>query len=153
MRALLRSIAAAALGAAAMYYLDNNSGRRRRALLRDKLGSTGRRIVKRSRSQARRVAGSAYGMLHHAVSSAPTSDQQLTERVRARLGRTVRTPGAIDVTVDGHVACVGGHVLADEHDKVIREIRGVPGIERVDDRLCVHQQPGNVPELQGAVRH
>ncbi|CAB3728501.1 BON domain-containing protein [Paraburkholderia rhynchosiae] len=150
MNTFLRSVAAAAIGAAAMYYLDNQSGRRRRAMLRDKMASTTKKLSKQSRSQARRAAGHAYGLLHHAASDAPVSDQQLVERARSCLGRTVANPGAIDIRVERGVACISGHVLAADRERVIREIAAVPGIERVEDELSVHEQAGNVPELQGA---
>ncbi|SEJ33549.1 BON domain-containing protein [Paraburkholderia diazotrophica] len=150
MNTFLKSVTAAVIGAAAMYYFDNHSGKRRRAMLRDKMASTTRRISKRSRAQARRAAGHAYGVLHRAASSAPTSDRQLTDRVRAHLGRIVATPGAIHVRVEQGVAWISGHVLAADRERVIRETAAVPGVERVEEQLCVHEQAGNVPELQGA---
>ncbi|MBP0588292.1 BON domain-containing protein [Paraburkholderia sp. LEh10] len=153
MRAFLRGVAAAALGAAAMYYFDSQLGKRRRAMLRDKMGATSRRIRKSSQAQARKVAGRAYGMLHNAVSSAPASDLQLTERARSRLGHVIANPRSVDVRVDHGVACVGGEVPAADHDRVIREIAAVPGIERIEDCLSVHDDRGNLPGLQGVARH
>jgi osmotically-inducible protein OsmY len=96
--------------------------------------------------------GHAYGLLHRAASSAPVSDVQVAERVRARLGHVVDTPRAVDVRVDQGVARVSGDVLASDRQRVIDEIAAVPGVTRVDDHLSVHDAPGHVPELQGVAR-
>ncbi|ACC74122.1 BON domain-containing protein [Paraburkholderia phymatum] len=153
MGSLFKTLTAAAVGAAAMYYFDSQSGRRRRAMLRDRMGATSRTFRKKSRAQARKAMGHAYGMLHRAASSgAPVSDVQVTERVRSHLGRVMRTPGAVDVRVDHGVACVAGEVLASDRQRVIDEIAAVPGVERVEDHLSVHAAPGNIPELQGVAQ-
>ncbi|MEM5389669.1 BON domain-containing protein [Paraburkholderia phymatum] len=155
MKTLLGCVAAAAAGAVAMFHFDRQSGRRRRAMLHDKVTASGRKLGKRARAQARRIAGRVYGTMHEAVSSAPTSDVQLVERVRSRLGRVVSNPKAVDISAEHSHVCVSGNVLAAERARMIRAINAVSGVEHVDDHLSVYDGPGKVPELQGiaGLRH
>lgn len=83
---------------------------------------------------------------------ADVSDDVLEERVRARLGQTVRYARSIETSVvDGGVT-LRGPVLADDVARVVRRIGQVPGVRGVDNRLDVHAEPGNVLGLQGAQR-
>ncbi|WP_116141476.1 BON domain-containing protein [Trinickia diaoshuihuensis] len=162
MKSLLNSVATLAAGAAVMYYLDPQMGRRRRATLRDKLHSGQRQAASFAGTQAKRTADQARGLYAkaHAQSSRifdgggePVDDTVLAERVRAQLGRLTSRPGAIDVTASGGCIGLSGHVLAAEHTPLVQTISAISGVSEVDDRLVVHDQPGNVPELQGGAPH
>src|SRR4051812_10669647 len=143
-----------ALGAAAMYFLDPHSGRRRRARTRDKAVRASRILGEASKVTARdaqqRVSGLIAGtkrlFLHEEV-----PDEVLVGRVRAALGRVVSHPHAVEVFVNsGHVS-LSGPVLAHEARLLLRAVRAVGGVRAVSDELQVHEEPGNVPSLQGGV--
>jgi len=80
------------------------------------------------------------------------TDDVLQERVRARLGQTVRYARSIETTVADGVVTLRGPALADDVARVVRRVGQVPGVSAVDNRLDVHAEPGDVPGLQGAQR-
>lgn len=141
------------LGAALMYVLDPERGKRRRALVRDKAVSgahkAGDRLAARSRDLKNRARGVAAEMKGLTKSDRP-DDAVLAERVRAELGRTVDHPASIDVQAVGGTVFLSGSVLTGELDELLSAVRGVPGVEDVENRLEVYETPGDVPELQGS---
>ncbi|HEY0879111.1 MAG TPA: BON domain-containing protein [Zeimonas sp.] len=154
MREILALAAGWAVGAATMYYLDPHGGRRRRAVARDKLvawshdaGDLAQRGSRRAMKRMRGVAAAQRARWH---ASPPHSDEQLRERVRSRLGRALRYPGAIDVVASDGRITLRGPVLAEDVSSLISTVRGVPGVGDVENLLTVHDEPGHVPELQGA---
>jgi hypothetical protein len=78
------------------------------------------------------------------------SDPVLEDRVRAEIGRVVSTPGAIEVTSLGGTVTLSGAVLTSEVDDLISAVRGVRGVEDVQNRLEMHATVDDVPALQGA---
>ncbi|MCW7539333.1 BON domain-containing protein [Aquabacterium sp. A7-Y] len=157
MRHFTATLACLAAGATAMYFLDPQLGRRRRALVRDKLvaashsaGDVAQTRSKWAADHAKGVAARAHGRLQDMAQ--PPDDAQLCERVRAHMGRAVSHPKSIEVEVcDGQV-CLRGKVLAHELDGLLEAVSSTPGVQGVDSRLSVHQEAGNVPELQGSGR-
>lgn len=150
---LLPFAVAAAVGAAIMYLFDPQSGRRRRAELRDKAEASRHDMQDLAEKQAKRITDrmqgiaakvrSATGLGKHAA-----DDDTIAERVRAEMGRLVGHPGAIDVAVVGGRVWLSGHILSSEHEALLAAVRGVAGVQDIDDRLTVHNEAGNVPELQ-----
>jgi hypothetical protein len=86
------------------------------------------------------------------LSSAPVDDDVLRERVRTRIGTAVGHPGAIDVGVADGTVTLRGPVLADEVDRLVRRVRSVRGVRDAINQLDVHDEPGQVPGLQGQPR-
>lgn len=142
-------------GAALVYFLDPDAGSRRRAVWRDKLtqfssgsgewsdwlNAAGRDLNNRARglaAQARMMS-----------SNEPVTDEVLAERVRAQLGRLVSHPGSIDVSAQGGQITLSGPILAREEPALVARVAGVPGVAGVQNHLEVHEEPGNVPGLQG----
>jgi osmotically-inducible protein OsmY len=157
MKDILNCAAAMVAGAAVMYYLDPDMGRRRRALLRDKMVAGRHDTERYVRKSARRASDELRGVAAEVRASAglapaPTSDHQMTERIRARMGRLVSRPGAIDVTVSRGRVRLSGHILARERQELISTVTKMDGVEGVDDQMQVHDEPGNVSELQGDTR-
>jgi uncharacterized membrane protein len=152
MRSLLRHSTSMAALAAAVFYLDPVSGARRRALLRDRFTSLGRRLENGVHVAARDAGHRLRGLFAAACQffdRHEVSDEVLKERVRARLGRCVSHPGAIEVTaVKGRIR-LRGPILANEHDCARREICSVSGVTALDDELLVHESPAHVSALQG----
>jgi hypothetical protein len=145
----------AALGAVAMYILDPDKGRRRRAIARGKarrvaadigdfFGVAARDAANRMhglRARARRLIGHA---------SAP-DDLLIIERVRARMGRIVSHPHAIQIGArDGRVT-LSGPILAGEVRGLLDAVRSVRGVSDIDNYLVVHEHPGSISSLQGGV--
>lgn len=140
-----------ALGAGLMYIFDPQTGRRRRALTRDKATKYARLAAERAQALARRAADHAKGIVAEARASGEqwVDDQTLVARVRSELGRAVSHPGSIHVdAVDGCVT-LRGPVFAWEGDAAIAAAENTRGVCGVDDQLTRHEQPGNIPGLQG----
>src|SRR5690606_5407690 len=61
-------------------------------------------------------------------------------------------PSSIEVEVLNGSVVLNGHILQEEVDQVVERVNKVRGIQNVDNRLQVHAEAGNVPELQGQGR-
>jgi len=146
-------LSAAALGAAAMYLFDPDKGRRRRALGRDKIRSVvgdARNFVNVAARDAnyrwrgvRALARRRFRREH-----AP-DDLMLIERVRARMGRVVSHPHAIQVGANDGRVTLSGPILAREVEPLLDTVRSVWGVQSVDDHLVAHETPEHIPSLQG----
>lgn len=145
---------AAGLGAGLMYFLDPDRGTRRRKLIEDKLVHAshvaGEGLQKTARDFRNRATG-AGATAKQRVSRDRTTDDVLTARIRARLGRIVSHPGAIEVTSEAGTVTLTGPVLADEADRVISSVRKIRGVKDLADRLEIHDSAEGVPGLQGGV--
>lgn len=140
------------IGAGLMYYLDPETGNRRRALLRDSLVRSFHELsdsVDRSlRDSAHRLQG-VVAETRGKVFPGEVSEPQLVERIRARLGHCVAQPSAIDVHADGNRVVLSGRVAAGEMELLKKEVRAVPGVGEVEDRLEVHQGSDAVAGFSG----
>ena len=76
-------------------------------------------------------------------------DVLLEARVRQRLGRVCSHPGAISVWCRKGRVELRGPVLGHELPSLLRAIRRVRGVQDVQDLMQPHEQPGDVPGLQG----
>jgi hypothetical protein len=145
-------VAGSGIGAALMFLLDPAKGSRRRALARDqavRLAGRGRTVIEKAgRDLANRATG-AVAATKSRFRKSEVDDSVLEARVRTHLGRSVSHPGSIDVTVEDGAVTLRGLVLRDETDDLLKEISSVPGVRRVRNELEVHDQPGDVPGLQG----
>ena len=142
------------IGVGLMYLLDPERGRRRRALVRDQLvraghaggdamGAAGRDVAHRLSGTTARLRGS--------LRRDRVDDDVLVERVRAQLGRLVSHPRAIDVLAADGVVTLRGPILEEEVAALLRGAGRVRGVRDVVSELEPHQEPGNVPALQGGV--
>jgi hypothetical protein len=143
----------AGAGAGLMYLLDPDLGNRRRALVRDQLVRarhvTGGAMDTTSRDVRNRARG-VVADLRARLRPGDVSDDVLEERVRARLGETVRYARSLETSVADGTVTLRGPVLADDVRRVVRRVGQVRGVRAVDNRLDVHAEPGQVPGLQGA---
>ncbi|HVF64280.1 MAG TPA: BON domain-containing protein [Casimicrobiaceae bacterium] len=156
MATISRFIDGALIGAVAMYLLDPDRGRRRRTLVRDQ----GLRLVSDANVAARGAWVDASNRLRGLRAAAArgrdgnevVDDLKLIERVRARIGRLLLHPHAIQVGANrGHVT-VSGPVLAQEVRTLLDAVHSVRGVASVDNHLDVHDDAGSVPGLQGEGR-
>lgn len=142
-----------ALGATLMYYLDPHAGGRRRALLRDQLLHAGRLLRQGRRTTARDFVNRAHGLwaevTRRLLPVVPGSDQEIVERVRAKLGRVVSHPHAVRVSATEGRVELTGPILAREVDALLECVRQVPGVREVHDRLTAYQSGERISALQG----
>jgi hypothetical protein len=154
MNRVIQLLGGVGIGSGLMYFFDPELGRRRRSLVRDQFVRSSRELqcgvdkaLRDMRHRAQGFAAELRGTLTGNRASA--SDDVLRERVRAKLGRFVSHPRAIEV--DAHDGCVdlSGPILADEVEQLINAVRKVPGVCEVENKLDVHEEAGNLSALQG----
>jgi len=148
-----RVAGAAVLGGIAMYMLDPDRGKRRRALIGDKaysiVSDTRQALGAASRDAAHRIEG-LRARARRLVSDTPVPDDlQLIERVRARMGRLVSHPHAIQVGANNGRVTLSGPVLRHEVPRLLDAIRTVWGVASVEDGLVVHDSSESISSLQG----
>lgn len=138
MRTLTRIAAAFAAGAALMYYFDPQGGRRRRALVRDRGVAVGHDAQRLVRNKTRRAADRTRGALARAraaLSHEQVDDDQLRERIRARLGHIIDHPGQINVDVQHGFVTLRGQASPDEIDEIDAAVPAMRGVAGVDNRV------------------
>jgi uncharacterized membrane protein len=148
----LAMMVGAGVGAGLMYLYDPQMGRRRRAVTRDKLVSFGHRIDDAIEVTSRDLTNRTVGLwaeMRSSITSNGVSDDVLAERVRAQLGGLVSHPSAIEVRAEQGCVTLSGPVLRHEVDRLLKGVASVRGVHEVENRLDIHDEPGNVPGLQG----
>ena len=153
MHKLLIGLTGAGAGAVIMYMADPHEGRRRRARLREIGERSGHAFIAAagmtSRDVQHRVSGVAARMLRRVIEEPEPTDEVLVERVRARLGRLVSHPGAIEVTARGGTITLVGPIFKAEVEQLLEGIAAVPGVTAIDNRLDAHVEASHVSALQG----
>lgn len=146
----------AALGAAAMYVFDPNKGRRRRAVFRDKTRRSLVQVAHLVRVSARDIGHRAQGFRAIARrlfnGNGTTDDLVLIERVRAKMGRVVSHPHAIQIGARNGRVTLSGPILPGEAPPLLATVRSVSGVTSVEDHLVVYDRPQSIPSLQGSGR-
>jgi hypothetical protein len=145
----------AGIGAVLAFIFDPQVGGRRRALVRDKFVRATRKtrdgvdaVSRDFANRTRGIAAATRARLGHEE----VDDWRLVERVRARLGRVVSHPRAIDVHVSNGAVTLIGPILAGEVDRVVSAVASVRGVEAVLNELEPHESAAGVPSLQGGGR-
>lgn len=141
-----------AIGAAAMYVLDPDKGKRRRAIVRDRahavVADTRQAFGAAARDASHRIEG-LRARAARILGDAPIPDDlQLIERVRARMGRLVSHPHAIQVGANRGRVTLSGPVLRREVQRLRDSIRTVWGVSELEDRLVVHDTAESISSLQ-----
>src|SRR5262249_15969069 len=94
----------------------------------------------------------AQGLMAEAISlfaGGKVDDHTLGRRVHSRIDRAVSHPGAVEVRAQNGRVTLSGPVLAQEGACLLDAAGWVRGVSEVVNNLVVHQEPGNVPALQG----
>jgi hypothetical protein len=99
------------------------------------------------------VSGVAARALARLIDEPVPSDEVLAERVRARLGRLVSHPGAIDVVARSGTVTLSGPLFQAEVMQVLNGIGSVAGVIAIENRLEPHEDAAHVPALQGPGPH
>lgn len=140
------------LGSGLMFLLDPDRGKRRRALVRDKCVSMARRTGEGFEVTARDLRNRTQGLVTEVqsrFSSERVDDSVLVERVRAKLGRIVSHPKAIDVSVQNGRVVLSGPILTSEVPELLASVKSISGVNQVMNHLEPHEQADNHPALQG----
>src|SRR5918996_3945129 len=140
------------IGTGLMFLLDPDQGKRRRALLRDKCYWAARKTGEGVEVTARDLRNRTQGLVSEVqsrFSSAPVDDAVLVDRVRAKLGRIVSHPRAINVTSQNGRVVLSGPILTTELPELLACLNSVSGAKEVINQLDPHDQSENHPALQG----
>lgn len=127
-----------AAGALVMYLMDPNTGRRRRALIRDRSVSMGHDADRYVRGKARRTAARLKGVAARTragLSPHPLDDEQLHDRIRARLGRLVGRPHDVEVHVREGRVQLKGTVAEDEFRDLLHAVSSMRGVHNLESLL------------------
>ncbi|HHY88611.1 MAG TPA: hypothetical protein GYA06_06820 [Chloroflexi bacterium] len=139
-------------GMALMYFYDPELGNRRRALARDRVTSVRNQSDRAIEQGVRDLRNRTRGLLAEGMGRLEkdnASDWVLRERVRAELGTLTRHSGAIDVDVRQGQLYLTGFALRDEVDTIVNRLGKVRGITGVENRMQIHDEPGDIPGMQG----
>jgi len=145
-------IAGVGLGAGCMYLMDPDRGRARRARLQDKATSACREVRTSVEKAQADLANRAHGLLAEAKSELqyePVEEDQLIARVRAKLGRLVSHPHAIEVIASDGAITLSGAVLEREAQHLVSEVGSIHGVSSVCDDLVRQSDATNIATLQG----
>lgn len=140
------------LGGGLVYFLDRDRGARRRALVRDQIVHAGHELEDAAGAGVRHLRNRGLGLVHEAragLTDGDVDDRVLEERVRSGMGRSVSNPGSITVVAERGAVILSGDVPSVEVQDLVRAVKSVRGVRRVDNRLTVHTRSDGAPELQG----
>ena len=153
MNKIIAVFTGAVMGAATMYVLDPSRGRRRRARLREAALHTSHSATAVAAMTARdvehRVSGLAARTLDRLIEKPSPSDAVLAERVRARLGRLLSHPGAIDVIANNGTVTLRGPIFEAEVEQMLGGVGAVAGVASIENQLQPHRDAARVSALQG----
>ncbi|TDD27741.1 BON domain-containing protein [Kribbella turkmenica] len=149
------TVAGLCAGMVTEYLMDPDRGRARRARIRDRSAHAAQGmnggLTGLSRDMTNRGRGIAM-TARYRVTGRTADDAVLHDRVRAELGRCVSHPHAVQVRVDAGSVTLVGDVLAEEEKTARHAVKRIPGVKNVDAQWTVHEEPGDVPTLQGKGR-
>ncbi|MFI7061420.1 BON domain-containing protein [Kribbella sp. NPDC050124] len=149
------AVASVCAGVVTEYLLDPDRGRARRARLRDRSAHVGRGMGEGLNGLSRDMTNRGRGMAmaaRYRVTGRSADDSVLHDRVRAELGRHASHPHAVQVRVDNGTVTLVGDMLAAEEKATRHAVKRIPGVKSVDAQWTVHEEPGDVPTLQGKGR-
>jgi hypothetical protein len=155
--AALSMTTGASLGAGVMYFCDPNRGHARRREVAGKTASLiaqGERLIER---QGRSIRSRTGGILAEARSlfhrNHRVSDDVVLERVRSRLSHVVEHPQSVSAKVEDGIVTLTGTVARVERKGLLKEIREVPGVSKLEDLLVneARRNGRSVPRIVGGL--
>jgi len=140
-------IGAACASCTAMYLLDPVSGRRRRAWIADKarslLNEVGDAVDVTWRDTTNRLRG-LWTRVGSIFDRRQPTDEQITQRVRAQMGRLVWRPRQIEVSVQGgRVFLSGGPLSPGQCQRLIEHVQSMRGVTAVENQLRLEPAPSS----------
>ena len=145
MSKFVRMVGIGAAVAVAMYLLDPDRGRSRRAKLSDQAAALARKAEEKARAQAEYQKGVVQGLAHDLTEpfrpEPDFDDQTLRQKVKSQaIGRWDGPKNDVEVDVDNGVVTLKGNVDPEKVDRLIRLVKGIPGVASVNDQLSVPQR-------------
>jgi hypothetical protein len=150
---ILSGALALGAGAGLMYLLDPDHGRRRRALVKDKLRHGATVAGTKASATANDLGNRARGLGVEAmkrVRKEELTDEQLAQRVRAKLGHHTSHSSAIEVSAHDGRVILSGPVLTAEAEDLVKAIHKVRGVDVVENRLQFQDTWNGLPGSQPA---
>jgi uncharacterized membrane protein len=147
-------LSAAGIGAGLMYVFDPDRGRRRRGVLLNKARHANKIVAQASGKTGRDLQNHLVGVFSEIATLFRTEsvpDNVLEARVRAKLGRVVSHPRAIEVKAGAGLVILGGPILSEEVHPLLNAVVGIPGVKNIESRLEIHDN-ADIPALQGGTR-
>jgi osmotically-inducible protein OsmY len=147
----------AGLGAGFTYFCDPDRGHARRKKVSDRAASLiaqGERLVEHKGNsilhRAEGIFSQAQSLFHGQEN---VSDEVLLERVRSRLGHIVQFPQSISTRVEKGIVRLTGTVARDEKKRILRAIREVPGVMKMEELLTYEKRKNGrpIPKLLGGL--
>jgi hypothetical protein len=135
-----------------MYLFDPDRGKRRRTLVRNKMRHAARVAGDVTGKTGRDIHNHVMGVLAEVGSLFRTrdvSDDVVKARVRAKLGRLVSHPSAIEVKAVSGSVILSGPILAREEHPFLDSVAVIHGVKNIENLLELHEQAGNISALQG----
>jgi hypothetical protein len=145
MNPLLRAVTTFAAGAALMYYLDPVAGRRRRSLVRDQAVSARHDVERYARAKSKRASDQVHGVLAKTrarIAPQPVDDEQLRERIRAKLGHVIDRPSALTVEVHGGQVVLSSDVSNPDIETAMETISSMHGVRGIVAHLSPSRRAG-----------
>ena len=120
-------------------------GRSRRAKLSDQAAALARKAEEKTRAQAEYQKGVVQGLAHDLTEpfrpEPEFDDDTLRQKVKSEaIGRWDGPKNDVEVDVDNGVVTLKGNIDAQNVDRLIRLVKGVPGVASVNDQLSVPQR-------------
>lgn len=149
MNTVSKSLLGMALAAGAVYFLDPVSGRRRRVLLRDQCSRAAHAVDLRTRDARHDLSERMHGIASSAKTqfSRPTSDKTIGRHVHKSLGHAVSHPRSLGVSVHNGNIFLRGDIYSHEHQRVLDQIRAIPGVRVVTDHLNLREAAEGIRPL------
>jgi uncharacterized membrane protein len=139
------------VGAGLAYFFDPKEGENRRTLLRDKANSLVDRMddsiyatVEDTRNRTRGVLSEWTAKL----SNQDSPDWLLAERVRGAIGRLSPHARSVKVRAEDSQIHLGGSILKDEKDAILKAASRTRGVREVVDELEVFYSPEEMSAFQ-----
>jgi uncharacterized membrane protein len=139
------------VGAGLAYFFDPKEGENRRTLLRDKANSLVDRMddsiyatVEDTRNKTRGVLSEWTAKL----SNQDSPDWLLAERVRGAIGRLSPHARSVKVRAEDGQVHLGGSILKDEKDAILKAASRTRGVREVVDELEVFYSPEEMSAFQ-----
>ncbi|MGH8942276.1 MAG: BON domain-containing protein, partial [Acidimicrobiia bacterium] len=115
------------------------------AKLSDQAAALARKAEEKGRAQAEYQKGVVQGLAHDLTEpfrpKPDFDDETLRQKVKSEaIGRWEGPKSDVQVDVDKGVVTLKGNVDAEKVDRLIRLVKGVPGVASVNDQLSVPQR-------------
>lgn len=153
MKDLLHFTAGMGLGSALAFWLDPIRGHRRRTLVRDKGTHALHRFEEAAEVVSKDLGNRTRGLYaktrYRLRREGTPEDNVLVARIRAKMGRFVSHPRAVQVDAHDGVVTLRGPIFESEIRRLMAHIRTVKGVRRIENFLEGHRSDDGISSLQG----